>query len=69
MEGIREESIGALFNLDIPSGSAAAADAPVIDESAKPKNLQFTGPDEDGEASTTRAQATNTKKKKKAKRN
>ncbi|RWZ84031.1 preprotein translocase subunit SecA [Glutamicibacter sp. HZAU] len=70
MEGIREESIGTLFNLEIPTGAEAAA-APVIDESAKPKNLQFTGPDEDGEASTTRAQASSSKKKaknKKAKR-
>ncbi|MEG0211545.1 MAG: preprotein translocase subunit SecA [Glutamicibacter sp.] len=68
MEGIREESIGTLFNLEIPTGAEAAA-APAVDESAKPKNLQFTGPDEDGEASTTRAQATSSKKKnKKAKR-
>ena len=67
MESIREESIGTLFNLEIPSGSEEASEAPAAPAS-QPTNLQFTGPDEEGHASTTRAQAakSETKSEKKA---
>ena len=67
MEGIREESIGTLFNLEIPSDASAAQDAGPS-EPAKATNLQFTGPDEEGHASTKRETASNPgKKNKKAK--
>ncbi|ALD64358.1 preprotein translocase subunit SecA [Glutamicibacter soli] len=56
MESIREESIGTLFNLEIPSGSEESSQAQG-EPANQPTNLQFTGPDEEGHASTTRAQA------------
>jgi len=73
MESIREESIGTLFNLEVPASSEANTAGPAaVQTPASPKNLQFTGPDEDGEASTQAEQASNpakaAKKNKKAKR-
>ncbi|MGP9782840.1 preprotein translocase subunit SecA [Arthrobacter sp. MYb211] len=70
MESIREESIGTLFNLDVPAGSETSQESSgAVGEPAVPKNLQFTGPDEDGEASTQAKQASNpAKKNKKSKR-
>lgn len=70
MESIREESIGTLFNLEIPDAEAQSAP---VQAPAKPQNLQFTGPDEDGQASVTRQQAASekpakTKGKKKSKK-
>ncbi len=67
MEGIREESIGTLFNLDVPTGAEEAAQAGPS-EPAPATNLQYTGPDEDGHANTTREPASNPQKNNKKKK-
>ena len=65
MEGIREDSIGTLFHLELPTGEKKPEEINgALVEPAKPRNLQFTGPDEDGEASTKREQASGNKNKK-----
>ncbi|WP_396276887.1 preprotein translocase subunit SecA [Glutamicibacter creatinolyticus] len=64
MEGIREDSIGTLFHLELPAGQKEPeAIGEALGTPAQPQNLQFTGPDEDGEASTTREQAKSSKPK------
>lgn len=64
MEGIREESVATLFHLEIPEGEKKPEEIDeALPEPAKPRNLQYTGPDEDGEASTSREQATSAKTK------
>ena len=65
MEGIREDSIATLFHLELPAGEKRPEEVSgALPEPAKPRNLQFTGPDEDGEASTVRQQANGAKDKK-----
>jgi preprotein translocase subunit SecA len=61
MEGIREESVGFLFNLEVQPAEAAPAGQPVqapgLEAPARPVQLEYSAPAEDGSTETHVEQA------------